>query len=174
MRHWWRRFRARQRRGAGLTTRLSVAALVWWILVDGSGAAWLWGLPVIAVAALANPWLPPGAPWRWSPWGLLRIIPLFLWFSLRSGIEIGWLALHPRSRLSPALMDYRWRLPPGPTRLFLAGIINLVPGTRSLRIRDEALTIHVLNEPERAQRFVMAMERRVAALFSVSIGETPK
>lgn len=166
-----RRFRGFQQRGAGFGARLTALAVLGWILVDGDAVAWAWGLPVMVLAALAHPWLPPGEPWRWNPIALLRLLPLFLWFSLRSGVEIAWIALHPRRPLAPALLDYRWRLPPGPARLFLASLINLVPGTLSLRIRERAVTIHVLSHPGRAQRFVMVMEARVAALFQVPLRE---
>ncbi|QKT03824.1 Na+/H+ antiporter subunit E [Ectothiorhodospiraceae bacterium 2226] len=158
-----------QRRGAGLTARLVLFAFLWWVLSGGKPESWLWGLPLVLAAALVNPGLPRAAPWRWRVRGLLRFLPMFALFSLRSGADVGWRALYPRRALRPALVCYLWRVPAGPARLFLANAINLVPGTLSARIEARALTVHVLHDPERALEHLDALERRVAELFGVQV-----
>jgi len=150
----------------GVVVKLTGYAAIWWILAGGDATSWSWGVPAVLLAALCTP--PATGPWRWR-W-LPGFVRLFLWLSLRSALEVGYRALHPRQQLSPALVDYLWRLPPGPSRLFLAGAINLIPGTLSLHIRKQAVTIHVLNNVPATLHNVARLEARVAALFDVRLG----
>lgn len=163
-----------QRNGVGLPQRLALAMLIWWILMDGSGADMLPGLPVVILAALIPPYLGKSRPWKWSFPALLRIVPVFLWFSMRSGLQIAYLALLRHRLLTPEVMSYAWRLPPGPARLFLASIINLVPGTLSMHIREEALTIHFLHNARANVSSVQVLEEMVGDLFQTPLLERPQ
>ncbi|MBM9537121.1 Na+/H+ antiporter subunit E [Desulfobulbus alkaliphilus] len=165
------RFWRQQGNGAGLPVRLTLAALIWWILMDGAWSDMLPGVPVILLVALIPPYLGHASPWRWSFPALLRLVPVFLWFSVWSGVQIAFLALSRLRLVTPEVVEFSWRLPPGPARLFLAGIINLVPGTLSLQIREEALNIHFLYDARGNMSSVLVLEEMVAALFRVPLSE---
>ena len=168
-RFWWQ-----QGNGVGLPVRLASAVLIWWILMDGAWHFMLPGMPMIFLVALISPYLGQASPWRWSFPAMLRITPFFLWFSVRSGVQVACLALRRLRFLTPEVVEYSWRLPPGPARLFLASIINLVPGTLSLQIRDEALNIHFLHDARGNMSSVLVLEEMVGALFRVPLCEEPQ
>lgn len=154
--------------GAGVATRLTACAAIWWVLTGGDGTAWLWGLPAIVAAVCLNPF-PPAARWRWRVAQVPIFAAVFVRLSLLGAFDVGWRALHPRCPLRPVLVEYLVRLPAGPARLFLAHIINLMPGTLCVRIAGEGLTVHVLANPERVVAGLQVLEAHVARLFGVTL-----
>ncbi|OOG22706.1 cation:proton antiporter [Thioalkalivibrio denitrificans] len=156
---------------AGFVQRLLIYGVLWWILAGGSPSAWFWGLPAILAAALFNPF-PPARPISWHPLGLLVFVAMFLMLSLRGALDVAWRALHPRRPLQPAVVDYPWALPPGRGRVFLAVLINLMPGTLCVKITDHSMSVHVLSNPDRAVSALQRLERRVGRLFGSDTKET--
>ncbi|WP_018953584.1 Na+/H+ antiporter subunit E [Thioalkalivibrio sulfidiphilus] len=151
---------------AGFIQRLTVYAFLWWVLSGGSAASWAWGLPAILLAALFNPF-PPERGVIWHPTALLAFVPVFVVFSLRGALDVAWRALHPRRPLLPTLVDYPWALlPPGRGRVFLANLINLMPGTLCVRITEHSMTVHVLSHPARTMAALQRLEGVVYRLFA--------
>lgn len=152
-----------------LSVRVAGLAVIWWVLTDGTADAWVWGVPAVIVAASLRPGLRSAGTWRWSLPGLLRFLPVFLWYSMRGAFEVAILALHPRRRPDPILIGYPLQLAPGPARIFLANLINLVPGTLSTRITARSIEIHVLAATPSLLRILTTLERRVADLFALEL-----
>ncbi|MFV8834113.1 Na+/H+ antiporter subunit E [Aquisalimonas sp.] len=148
--------------------RLAFYALIWLLLTRGDPGSWLWGLPAIAVAALFNPF-EPSHRWRLSPAGLLRFSWLFLQLSVQGALDTAWRTLNPRQRLTPALVDYVWRLPPNGGRIFLANIINLMPGTLCVRITDDAMTMHTIGDSRLAVANVSRLESVIAGMLQQQV-----
>ena len=151
-----------------LPGRLLAYALLWWLITGGDATAWTWGLPAIVAAALISP-LPPGTAWRISPLAALRFVPAFLLFSVRSASDVALRAAHPQRPLHPALLDYPWTLPPEGGRIFLANLINLMPGTLCVRISDTAMTVHTIGDTDRTLTGIHELEALTAALFKVPL-----
>lgn len=148
-----------------LAGRMVLLAPVWLVLTGGAADGWLPGLAVLVLAAAVS-LLPPAAPaWRWRPLGLCRFIPFFLWHSLRAGLDVARRALHPDLPLAPGLVSHRWRLPPGPARVFFANTVSLLSGTLSVGFGAERLTIHVLDTGRPWQAELVRLERLVDDLF---------
>jgi len=78
-------------------------------------------------------------------------------------------ALHPRLPISPGLLDYRWRLPPGLPRVFMANTVSLLPGTLSVELDDAHLRVHVLDETGAFTAELQVVEVYVARLFGLSL-----
>ncbi len=150
--------------GRGLLVRLLLYALVWWILTGGDVASWGWGLPAVFMAALLNPF-PANRSLRPAPRVLLRFVRVFVLWSLRGALDVGWRALQPKRPLSPALLDYPWQLESRASRVFLANLINLMPGTLCVRITDTAMTVHVIGNAERTLAGLAHLEFLVAQLL---------
>lgn len=144
--------------------RLSLYALVWWILAGGDAASWGWGLPAVFMAALLNPF-PANGRLRPAPRVLLRFAGVFVLWSLRGALDVGWRALQPSRPLSPALLDYPWQLESRSSRVFLANLINLMPGTLCVRITDTAMTVHVIGNAERTLVGLAHLEHLVGELL---------
>ncbi|MEA3302987.1 MAG: Na+/H+ antiporter subunit E [Pseudomonadota bacterium] len=145
--------------------RVLVFALLWWILTQGAINSWLVGAPVVLLAALASVWLLPAIPWSLS--GVVRFIPFFLWRSLYAGIDVARRALHPKLPISPGLFDYRWRLPPGLPRVFMANTVSLLPGTLSAELGEEYLRVHVIDQSGDFIPELSIVEESVARLFGL-------
>ena len=71
--------------------------------------------------------------------------------------------------ISPGLFDYRWRLPPGLPRVFMANTVSLLPGTLSAELGKEYLRVHVLDQSGDFIPELSIVEERVARLFGVSL-----
>ena len=149
----------------GFCFRTLVFALLWWILTQGDINSWLVGAPVVLLAVLASWWLLPAI--SWSLPGIVHFIPFFLWRSLYGGVDVARRALHPKLPISPGLHDYRWRLPPGLPRVFMANTVSLLPGTLSTELGEEHLRVHVLDQSGDFIPELSIVEERVARLFGL-------
>ncbi|MCC5887981.1 MAG: Na+/H+ antiporter subunit E [Gammaproteobacteria bacterium] len=150
-----------------LGARLALLAAIWWVLTGGSLSAWVWGVPAVLIAACLRPGLGSGGAWRWSLMGLLRFVPVFAWYNVRGALDVAVLALHPRRRPDPVLLGFPLRLPPGPSRVFMTNLINLLPGTLSTNLTAQGIEIHVLAGSDANIRILTILERRVADLFAL-------
>jgi len=149
--------------------RFVLFALIWWILTDGAMDSWPIGLPAVLLATLLSVMLMPAL--SWSLRGILRFIPYFLWYSMRGGVDVARRAMHPRLPISPGLFDYRFRLPPGLSRVFMANIVSLLPGTLSVELGEEILHVHVLDEAGAINEELHMLENRLADLFGIELAE---
>ena len=147
--------------------RLVLFALIWWVLTDGSLTSWALGAPVVLFATLISVLLMPSS--SWSLRGVIRFIPYFLWHSMRGGVDVARRAMHPQMPVSPALIDYRFRLPPGLSRVFMADTVSLLPGTLSVELSDEMLRIHVLDDSRAIKYELNALENYLADIFRLEL-----
>ncbi|VAW72414.1 hypothetical protein MNBD_GAMMA14-1101 [hydrothermal vent metagenome] len=145
--------------------RAVLFVLLWWILTDGAMGSWLVGVPVILFSTWVSMMLLP--PFSWSLTGIARFVPFFLWRSLRGGVDVARRALHPQLPISPGLFDYRFRLPPGPPRVFMANTVSLLPGTLSVGLDEEHLCVHVLDETGTFAEELKVLEMHVAGVFGL-------
>jgi len=142
---------------------------LWWILAEGEWRAWGVGAVVVAAAVAASiPLWPPRAA-RVPPAGLAVFLAFFLWQSLRGGVGVAILALKPRLHLRPVLHDLDLRLPPGASRVLLADTLSLMPGTVSVGLSGNTLTLHLLDRDLVTEADLRHAEGRVAALFGLSL-----
>ncbi len=152
-----------QRTGVGLPLRILGYAGIWWIITGGEGG-WLWGLPAVLIAALFNPF-PTTERWRWRLRGVLVFVPVFVSLSLRSAADVAWRAVQPSRPLDPAVIDFIWHVEGEQARVFLANLINLMPGTLCVRITDRGMTVHILGDPVRRMAGLERLEAVVGGLF---------
>jgi len=154
---------------AALLLRLAVFAGLWWMLAEGEWRTWGLGVVVIAAAFTASLLLWPARAPRISLVGLALFVPFFLWQSLRGGVIVAKLALTPRLRLRPQLTELTLRLPPGPARVLLADALSLMPGTVSVGLVDDILTVHLLDRDLVSLADLQHAESRVASLFGLRL-----
>ncbi len=147
--------------------RAVLFALIWWILTDGVMNSWLIGIPAVFIAALVSIALLP--PFGLSLRGIINFIPYFVWHSLRGGVDVAWCAMHPRLPISPTLVDYNFRLPPGPSRVFMSNTISLLPGTLSIELDNKCVRVHVLDKFSAFAEELVVLERQVAAVFGLEL-----
>lgn len=149
--------------------RFLILCLLWWVLTDADPHALRWGLPIAMLASLVPIGLPRAGAWRWRPLGLLRFVPTFAWYNFQGGVEVALHALWPGRHPDPLLLNYRMRLPVGPSQIFFANLLNLVPGTLTMRTGRRELYLHILVDSPKVEQILARLEWRVADLFGVDL-----
>ena len=147
--------------------RLVLFTLIWWILTDGAMDSLPVGLPVVLIATLVSVMLMP--PLSWSLRGMVVFIPYFFWHSIRGGVDVARRAFHPQLPITPGLFEYRFRLPPGLPRVFMANTVSLLPGTLSVELDEEILLVHVLDETVAINEELNMLENRLADIFGLEL-----
>ncbi|GAB3538763.1 hypothetical protein GCM10027343_05270 [Noviherbaspirillum agri] len=142
---------------------------VWWVLTEGAPDAWALGIVCATLAALLSLYLHPPTPRRVMLAGIPGFVRFFLTHSLRGGVQVAAVALRPRLALRPAIVDIPLRLRDEPDQLFLAGVLNLMPGTLSAGLDGGHLQLHVLDRRMPIEEEVRNAEASVARLFGVPL-----
>ena len=92
----------------------------------------------------------------YTPW-LLKEIAL-------SNIEVARMILHPKLPIHPKVIDVRATQAADLGRVILANSITLTPGTVSMEMAGDRITVHGIAPPEAEEDMVGEMNRRVTAL----------
>lgn len=147
-----------------LLTPIALAAL-WWLLTKGQPGAWLVGVPAVIAAGWAAFSLGAGGRGTISLPGLLRLLSLFMWESLRGGIDVARRTLTPRMRIRPGFTQYRTGLDNFGARVFFTNCICLLPGTLAADLRDDRIEIHMLDSTSDPRAELERLERAVARVY---------
>ena len=146
-----------------------VLAGLWVMLTGGSAESWIMGGPAVLLGTALIFIYPAPPAWRLSPVGAVRFILWFTLQSVRGALDVARRALAWHLPLAPGSRVYRTMLPAGAPRLLFANAITLLPGTLTAGIEGDRLVIHMLDTTADLDSELAALERRVAALFALSI-----
>ena len=150
--------------------RVAALLLLWLVLTGGPAESWLFGGPAAALATLLALRLGGGQEQvRARLMGLGRFATLFLWDSVKGGLDIARRALHPRLPLSPVLTSYSFRLPPGPGRVAFADAISLLPGSLACGMDDRGVTVHLCDGGPEFRRQLVVEEERIAETLDLAL-----
>jgi multicomponent Na+:H+ antiporter subunit E len=141
---------------------------LWLVVTEGDPSAWLVGVAAAGAAVgLSIRLLPPtGRPVRLVT--VLGLAPGFVAASISGGVDVAWRALHPRLPLRPAWLMHGVRLPPGPPRVSLGGVLSLMPGTLAAGSHDGTLLIHCLDDERPVAAAVAREERRIGETLGLA------
>lgn len=155
-----------------VVSRALLFSLLWWALTDGTAGSWWIGASAVAGAVVISVTLVPsiGIVWR----EVMGFVPFFLWHSLKGGVDVAWRAFHPRLPLTPELIEYPLRLPPGLPRVILVNTVSLLPGTLSAELGDQVLKVHVLDSLGDFLAELEALEQRVGCMFRSASDDFPR
>ena len=73
---------------------------------------------------------------------IIIYIPVFLFYMLRSNIDVAYRVLHPQRPIKPGIVKIKTSLKTDIAKVFLANSITLTPGTMTCEIDGEYLYIH--------------------------------
>lgn len=152
-----------QVRVAAFVKRALLFSLIWWLLTEGQSGAWGMGVWLVLIGAALSVSMAP--PVGWSLLGLLRFIPFFVRYSLVGGVDVARRAFSQRMALQPAIIEYPLTLTLPQSRLFMVGVISLLPGTLTAEVQGDKLWVHVLDQGNDIKGDLQMLERRVASLF---------
>lgn len=155
-----------------LVSRALLFSLLWWSLTDAAAGSWWIGAPAVACAVIISATLvpPPGLVWR----EVMGFVPFFLWHSLKGGVDVAWRAFHPRMPITPELVEYPLRLPPGLPRVVLVNTVSLLPGTLGAELAGQVLKVHVLDRQAGFLAELEALEQRVGRMFKSASDDFPR
>ncbi len=155
----WRRF----------VVKLVALALIWAVLTDFRPDALVFGLPAV-IAAAALVFVLPAAPgWRLSPRGALEFALWFAVQTVRGAVDVAARAFAPRMPLAPGFRAYAPNLPDGAPRIVFLNTITLLPGTLSAEVAGAQVIVHMLDTEADLDSDMHALERRIAALFGLTL-----
>ena len=146
-------------------------ASLWWLLSGGDPGSWLIGIPAVLAAGWAARRLGIGERWTISASGVLRFLPLFIWESLRGGIDVARRTMAPRLRIQPGFATFRTGLQQPSARVFFANCVCLLPGTLAADLQSDRLRVHMLDAALDPQPELQRLERAVALIYRQSDGE---
>ena len=147
--------------------RIVLFAVVWWVLTGGVAYSWLIGAPVVLVCSWLSLVMWTDTPF--SPLGLARFLPWFAYQSLVGATDVALRALKPGLPLRPGLVKHRLRLPSGASRVTLANVVSMLPGTLSADLVGEEVVIHTIDVGKDMHAMVLDLEPRIAGLFGLSL-----
>lgn len=149
--------------------RTAMLSALWWTLTGGAIAAVGMGVASVACAVTASLVLLPPRRFRLS----LKTLPFFLGYflmqSIKGGVQVATIAMRPRLDLQPATLEFRLHLPDESSRIFLACILNLLPGTLSAGLTGDLLLLHVIDIRLPVEREVRKAETYIARLLRVEM-----
>ncbi|UHD16609.1 Na+/H+ antiporter subunit E [Thiocapsa bogorovii] len=148
-------------------------AFVWVVLVGPDPASWTIGGPFVVAATLASLRLSEPRDRKLSLIRLAGFVPYFLRESLRGGLDVAARVLVPRLRVQPGNQEYSVRLKSPEARLIFIDSISLLPGTLSADLLGDRLTVHALDVRTDVEGDLIALERRIAAVFGESLEPSP-
>lgn len=147
--------------------RAALMALIWIGLNGWDLGSWILGGPIVLVSTSLSVWLLPVVPWHLSVGHAISFAVFFVTESVRGGWDVARHAFARPLRISPALVRYRFHLPPGAARWFFCSIVSLLPGTASVATEADYLTAHALDATPKTEVELRKLERRIAAVFVV-------
>jgi multicomponent Na+:H+ antiporter subunit E len=83
-------------------------------------------------------------------------------------VDVALRAVRRNPNLRPGLVEHRLGLPPGLARVVLADLVNLMPGTLTVDLDEDRLTIHVLDTAMPVREQILELEGRIAAVTGPS------
>lgn len=143
---------------------LVVLGGLWALLTAGDPASWLVGAPVVLAVGAASA-LHTRLP-ALRPIGILRFALFFARESVSAGFDVARRIAAPRMPIDPAVVAHECRLSTPAARLFMAGVVTLLPGTLSVALGANTLRVHVLHRGMPVAETLARLERRVAAVFA--------
>ncbi|MDQ2070687.1 Na+/H+ antiporter subunit E [Natronospira bacteriovora] len=118
----------------------AVLMLLWFGLSGNQG--WLFGTAAVLCALLVTNRLLHQDPERLSLAGLLRFSAWFVSRSFLGGLDVAWRALSPGKNIDNALFTHRFKTANPSARTVVIGALSLMPGTLSVAVEDDHLTVH--------------------------------
>jgi multicomponent Na+:H+ antiporter subunit E len=162
--------------------RLFLLLLAFWLLLSGRLDAHLVasGAITAAVVTLASaPLLERtiGSARTHPKVRLLAAVPLTLWVLWRmllSAVQLARIVLDPRLPPEPGIVRFRTELTSPAARTVLSTAITLVPGTMTLEVEGDELTIHSFT-PDAVEDIASAeLQNRIALVFGDGPQPTPE
>ncbi len=152
--------------------RLIIFTAIWWGFTQGHTGSWGFGVPVILISLVISLILLP--PVHFNALAFARFLPFFLLHSLLGGIDVARRVLGTKCDIDPVIQPYTLQLPEGFPRFFMLCIINLLPGTLSVRLVNDRLELHILNSQSDYHGELEILLHHVKCIFNCKHASTKR
>ena len=159
--------KTKRKRWFGTVSWAGFLLLLWWLLTDGASSSWWIGIPAILLAlSVSTAQVSPAAL-------VFSKLPGFLIFfikhSLLGGVDVARRVLQKNISIAPVLYEYSMRLPLGFPQVMMANSVGLLPGTLSVEVENNMLTVHVLDKHTDFITELKIVESHIALLFGITV-----
>ena len=161
-------------RATSLLVVAAVLAVLWWVLSEGDPGAWYVGVPAISLAAWVLARTGAVTLPRVDVLSLIRFLHVFVKGSLTGGCDVALRVLRRDLAIRPGSRRYRWRLPPGRSRVLTVAALSLQPGTLAATDEGETLVVHCLDDSVDVTEAVAQLESLVAAIGGIDLDRRGK
>ena len=144
--------------------------LLWWVIADGAASSWWIGIPAVLLAITISTALVPQASIVWSE--VPRFMLFFFVHSLLGGVDVARRVLQRNMSISPELYEYRMRLPSGLPQVMMANSVGLLPGTLSVELEKNVLSVHVLDKRTDFLAELETVESNIARMFDTPLDDS--
>lgn len=146
-------------------------AVLWFVFAAGDTNGWVLMAGTVVAATLVSLWLEPPRGDMWRPWGIMRLVLFFAWYSLWGGIDVARRALHPRLPVRPGFLVHESTLGSVTARRLFMAMVSLLPGTLSVTVQGDRVVVHALSTDMDVKETLRVLEKRIeAALPSPIVG----
>ncbi|KPQ29236.1 MAG: multicomponent Na+:H+ antiporter subunit E [Marinobacter excellens HL-55] len=152
--------------------RGTVLFVAWWALTLGESSGLAFGAVVSALVAVVSLRLFPASGFSVRPAGLMLFLGYFLSRSVVAGVDVARRLLSPALPVQPGEITLTLNLPEGSPRWLLANTLSLMPGTLSILLEGNRLTLHCLDIRDRVERDVRETERQVGRVFGLAVDDS--
>ncbi len=140
-------------------------SFIWWVLTDGDSSSWSIGLPAVILSLFVSILLFPPVHLVFNR--VIWFVALFFIYSFKGASDVAWRVFHPRLPIRPGLIKYSLQLPPGLAQVLMINLLNLIPGTLTVKVEHNVLTIHVLDIRNDFKTELIILEQHVARIFGL-------
>lgn len=149
--------------------RAMLLAILWWSLAADAKWSWGFGAVIIFAATYLSLALTSRVYWHVNIRATIRFLLYFFIESLAGGIDIARRVFNPMLPLHQGFIEYQVHLNTMASRVFFMNVISLLPGTLSVKLKDNILTVHVLDMNTPVIQSIQALELRISDLFSIPL-----
>jgi len=146
-----------------ITTHTVFFLLLWWIITGGATSSWWIGVPAVLLAVTASSKLTPFVSFVWPE--AIKFLFFFFVHSLQGGIDVARRVFQRNMSIAPVIHEYPLQLPLGLPQVLMASCVGLLPGTLSVDLERNALTVHVLDGRTDFLAELTAVEQFITRMF---------
>jgi multicomponent Na+:H+ antiporter subunit E len=125
--------------------KLFALYLFLWLIIS-NGVLEIFPLAFIFLLSFITPYIFTLNYSRISFFGILRLSFWFLFYSLKGGFQVAFVALKPKLVVEPFLLTHHLRVHSAFSISLLASIYSLMPGTLSIQEKEGELLLHILDK----------------------------
>lgn len=144
-------------------------SLAWWALTEANHQAWWFGLAVIIPLSGFWAWRFPLPYWRWR--ALPGLVGLFVQQTWLGSWDVAKRALRPNRQVEPCVLDYSLSLQSKPLQQVWIAMIGLFPGTLSVAVQGQKVTVHVLDRHLSVLLGLEQLEQRLKHLSGEEVSD---